>query len=188
VPAPPLDESEFVRWLHTDGVQFGYGALSPGEVPADCFWTANVSAKAALLREAGGFDEGFTDAACEDTELALRLARAGMRLVYDPDARAEHYHPADLATTLDRMRRVGVAYRQLVERAPEVAVPSRPSHKHRVKSMALLAAGVVGQARETTWRFLCDEALREAYWGVEPGSGRRLRIGDALARAAIARR
>lgn len=187
VPAPPLDRSEFVRWLHSDGVQFGYGALAAGEVPAECFWTANVSAKTELLREAGGFDEAFTDAACEDAELGLRLARAGMRLVYDPAAVAEHYHPADLATTLDRMRRVGLAYRRLVERAPGVAVPTRPAVKHRVKAAALLGAGLIGQGQETTWRFLCDEALREAYWGVAPARGRRLRIGDGLARAAISR-
>jgi GT2 family glycosyltransferase len=186
-PAPPLDRAEFVRWLHTDGVQFGYGALAPGPVPPGCFWTANVSAKTELLRAAGGFDEAFTDAACEDAELGIRLARRGMRLVYDPEALAEHYHPADLETTLDRMRRVGVAYRLLVERAPEVEVPSRPAFKHRVKAAGLLAAGAVGQARKATWRFLCDEALREAYWDVAPASGRRLRIGDSLARAAISR-
>jgi glycosyltransferase involved in cell wall biosynthesis len=186
-PAPPLDGSEFIRWLHRGGVQFGYGGLAPGPVDPTCFWTANVSAKASLLRGENGFDEAFGDAACEDAELGVRLARAGMRLVYEPAAAAEHYHPADLATTLDRMRRVGLAYRLLVERAPEVEVPSRPGARHRAKAAALLPAAALGLANEATWRFLCDEALREAYWGVEPGPGRRLHIGDAVARAAIRR-
>jgi GT2 family glycosyltransferase len=189
-PAPPLDRSPFVRWLHTAGVQFGYGELTPGEVPATSFWTANVSAKTALLRAAGGFDEAFTDAACEDAELGLRLARAGMRLRYDPAAAALHYHPTDLPRTLARMRRVGRAFRVLEERAPELEMPRRPGIRHRGKAAALNAAWASGlgtpDTREAAWRFLCDEAQREAFWSVEPAEGRRLRIGDRLARRAIA--
>jgi GT2 family glycosyltransferase len=189
-PAPPLDRSPFVRWLHTGGVQFGYGGLAPGEVPATCFWTANVSAKTSLLRAVGGFDEAFTDAACEDTELGLRLAEAGMRLHYDPEATAVHYHPTELSRTLQRMRRVGHAFRLLAERAPDLEMPRRPGPRHRLKAATLgaLASSGPGGAgvREATWRFLCDEAQREAFWGMEPGEGRRLRIGDRLARRAIA--
>jgi GT2 family glycosyltransferase len=181
-PAPPLDRSAFIRWLHAAGVQFGYGALVPGEVPPTCFWTANVSAKTSLVRAVGGFDEAFTDAACEDAELGLRLARAGMRLRYDPGAVGLHYHPTDLTRTLGRMRRVGRAFRLLEERAPELEMPRRPGMRHRAKAVALAAIGT----REATWRFLCDEAQREAFWGLEPREGRTLRIGDRLARRAMA--
>lgn len=189
-PAPPLDRSPFVRWLHRSGVQFGYGSLRPGEVEATCFWTANVSAKTSLLRDVGGFDEAFTDAACEDAELGLRLARAGMRLRYDPSASALHYHPTDLPRTLARMRRVGRAFRVLEGRAPELDMPSRPGLRHRAKAAALSALSASGLGgggtREATWRFLCDEAQREAFWDVEPGEGRMLRIGEGLARRAVA--
>jgi GT2 family glycosyltransferase len=189
-PAPPLDRSALVRWLHTGGVQFGYGSLRPGAAPATSFWTANVSAKTRLLREAGGFDEAFTDAACEDAELGLRLAREGMRLRYDPAARALHYHPTDLERTLARMRRVGDAYRLLAERAPELPMPRRPGTRHRLKSAGLSALTAIGirapGVREASWRFLCDEAQREAYWQLDPPPGRRLRIGDRLASRAIA--
>ena len=190
VPAPPLDASPLQRWLHERGAQFGYAALRPGEpAPASCFWTSNVSVKRALLDRAGGFDEGFRDAACEDAELGFRLAREGMTLHYEPRAVAEHFHPTDLARVLDRMRAIGVAYRRLRELAPEAVQPSRPGTKHRVKAAALTVAmlpGRPGPAREATWRFLCDEALREAYWGVEPPLGSRPRIGRALARLALA--
>jgi GT2 family glycosyltransferase len=186
-PAPPLDRSEFVRWLHSDGVQFGYGELAPGEVPATCFWTANVSAKADLVRAAGGFDEDFAEAACEDAELGLRLAGAGMRLVYDPAALALHYHPTDLGATLQRLRRVGRAYRVLERKAPELPMPSRPGAKHRLKAAALTPLANLGLQRETAWRFLCDEAQREAFWDVEPRPGRVLAIGDALARSEMRR-
>lgn len=190
VPAAPLDTSPLIRWLHTAGVQFGYAALRPGEVGPACFWTANVSAKTALLRQVGGFDEAFTDAACEDAELGLRLAEAGMRLNYDPTALASHYHPTDLPRTLERMCRVGHAFRTLEERAPELAMPRPPGPRHRARAgllTALFAAGIRSAGvREASWRFLCDEAQREAFWGVDPGPRRRLRIGDRLARLAIA--
>jgi GT2 family glycosyltransferase len=187
VPAPPLDESEFIVWLHTEGVQFGYGGLSRGEVPPTCFWTANVSAKTSLLRGAGGFDEEFTDAACEDAELGLRLASAGMRLVYEPEALAEHYHPTDLPATLGRMRRVGAAFTVLARKAPELPMPSRPAAKHRAKAAALTPLAAAGLGHAATWRFLCDEAQREAFWGIEPQRGRALAIGDDLARIASRR-
>ena len=186
-PAPPLDGSEFVRWLHSGGVQFGYGELEAGEVAPTSFWTANVSVKAELLRAAGGFDEDFTQAACEDTELGLRLAAAGMRLVYDPDALALHYHPTDLAATLERMRRVGRAYRVLERKAPELPMPSRPGARHRLKAGVLAPLAAVGIARPAAWRFLCDEAQREAFWDVDPRPGHALAIGDALARLELRR-
>jgi GT2 family glycosyltransferase len=186
-PAPPLDGDEFVRWLHSGGVQFGYGGLAAGEVPATSFWTANVSAKAELLRAAEGFDEDFTDAACEDAELGLRLAAAGMRLVYDPAALALHYHPTDLGATLQRLRRVGRAYHVLERKAPELPMPSRPGAKHRLKAAALTPLATLGLQREATWRFLCDEAQREAFWDVEPPPGRILAIGDGLARGEMRR-
>jgi GT2 family glycosyltransferase len=182
-PAPPLDRSAFVRWLHTGGVQFGYGELEAGLVPPTSFWTANVSVKTALVRRAGGFDEDFTDAACEDAELGLRLAVAGMRLSYDPAALALHYHPTDLLSTLARMRRVGRAYRVLERKAPGHPMPTRPSARHRLKAAALTPLAAAGRRREAAWRFLCDEAQREAFWEIEPPPGRALAIGDALARA-----
>lgn len=190
VPAPPLDRSPFVRWLHTAGVQFGYGNLDAGPVAAECFWTANVSAKKALIQESGGFDERFENAACEDAELGLRAARLGMQLLYDPEAIAEHYHPTNLARTLERMRVVGRAFRLLAEREPDLPMPRRPGPRHRIAAAALTALAALRIShppiRERSWRFLCDEAQREAFWGIEPPGDRILRIGERLARLQIA--
>jgi GT2 family glycosyltransferase len=189
VPAPPLDASALQRWLHQRGAQFGYADLEPGRpAPPSCFWTSNVSAKRALLTEVGGFDEGFRGAACEDAELGFRLARAGMRLHYEPRAVAAHFHPTDLARVLQRMRAIGVAYRRLHELAPEAVQPSRPGARHRVKAAALTLAMLPGRprpVREATWRFLCDEALREAYWGENRTAVPVPRIGRSLARIAL---
>jgi GT2 family glycosyltransferase len=189
VPAPPLDRSRFIRWLHEDGTQFGYASLEPGPaVPAACFWTSNVSVKRDLILAVGGFDEGFPGAACEDAELGFRLARAGMRLHFDPATVSMHFHPTDLARTLVRMRGVGVAYRRLCDLAPEIRAPRRPALRHRAKAAGLTAAMLAGRpdwARTASWRFLCDEVQREAFWGGGEGM-EGPRIGRRLARLTAA--
>jgi len=45
---------------------------------------------------AGGYDERFWTATTEDTELSYRLAEAGARLVFAPQAIVYHTHPATL--------------------------------------------------------------------------------------------
>lgn len=188
VPAPPLDAAPFIVWLHEQGVQFAYAALVDGaEVDPRCFWTANVSVATARLRSVGGFDEAFATAACEDTDLGLRLAQAGTRLRYDAGAVGEHLHPTDLRRTLDRMRGVGEAFRLLETRAPELPMPRRPGLRHRVKAGLLTVASLARvrptRIRHETWRFLCDEVQREAFWREPPGAGSP-RIGRLLARVA----
>lgn len=180
-PCPPLNLQPLQIWLHRSGTQFGYGDLKPGIVDPTCFWTSNISVKRTLFEEVGGFDESFPHAACEDTELGFRLARVGMELTYSNKIVVEHFHPTNLALTLARMRRVGLAYRRLVELAPEMPVPPRPSFRHRLKALALEASCMVSRAQASdagAWRFLCDQVLREAYWGDEaeatPQTGRRL--------------
>jgi GT2 family glycosyltransferase len=56
------------------------------------FYTGNFSIRRDVLLEAGGFDEAFTMYGNEDVELSLRLARAGVQVVYSPEAWArQHY-------------------------------------------------------------------------------------------------
>lgn len=191
VPAAPLGSSPFIRWLHERGTQFGYAYLDPDrQVGAECFWTSNISLKRDFALDAGGFDEGFPGAACEDAELGLRLGRRGMRLRYDPEAVGEHYHPTDLERTLLRMEKVGIAYRRLCELAPEMRRPPIPGARHRIKAAgltALMSAPVrPRRVREGAWRFLCDEVQREAYWGVDGRPPGLPAIGGRLARIALA--
>jgi hypothetical protein len=181
-----------MRWLagiHIDST----GIEDEENAGGDHFFTGNVSAKTTFLKSVGGFDERFIDH--EDIELGLRLEEQGLRLFYNRDAVVEHYSPMDLPMAIKRMRKVGGTLALLAERHPTFPVPRRPGVRHRVKAGVLTClvatSGGTQRFQEETWRFLCHEASREAYWdavdarergGVPPL--RDLRIGGTLARLA----
>jgi glycosyltransferase involved in cell wall biosynthesis len=157
------------------------------------FYTGNVSAKTAFLKSVGGFDERLADH--EDIDMGLRLEAQGMRLAYDAQAVVEHYSPVDLPMAIRRMGSVGRTLAYLAERHAGYPVPRRPDVRHRVKAAVLTCLAALGvrtpRLQCETWRFLCHEANREAYWNAvdrrERGaaaSGAGLRIGRTLARLA----
>lgn len=65
---------------------------SSGERREVCtFCTCNGAIRRRLLLEAGGFDEGMERCSYgDDYDLALRLTRAGHRIIFDPTARLVH--------------------------------------------------------------------------------------------------
>ena len=90
------------------GQQFNYSALEPGIVPPSYFYTSNVSAKRSfLISQEQMFSELFRFAAFEDTEFSIRCEAQGMRLVYNPLARAGHYHPMTDDEIVQREYKVG---------------------------------------------------------------------------------
>jgi GT2 family glycosyltransferase len=60
------------------------------------FYTGNASVRTEVIREVGGFDEGFGSYGNEDVELALRLRAAAVSLEYEPKAVAEQRYEKDL--------------------------------------------------------------------------------------------
>jgi GT2 family glycosyltransferase len=163
----------FMCWLGEQ--RFVYeGMRNRDDAGGARFFTANVSAKTELLRDAGGFDETFPRAGHEDIELGLRLEKRGMSLAYDEDAVVEHFHPVDLAGAIRREYGTGETLAMLVERHPEWPVPRPPGLRHRVKASALTLLTAMGAStprlKREVWRFLCHEASREGYWGVVTGT------------------
>lgn len=67
--------------------------------------TCNVSIPKAALRSAGGFDEQFHLYGWEDTELGVRLRRAGLRSKFAWDAYIWHIKPAGEETLESEMRK-----------------------------------------------------------------------------------
>src|SRR5205823_6216608 len=87
--------------------QFDYGTIQSGEASFAHFYSSNVSLKTELFRDAGGFDEDFVYY-YEDLDFGWRLHEAGMRLVYERGAIAQHFHPmgwADLVRRFDGVAR-----------------------------------------------------------------------------------
>jgi GT2 family glycosyltransferase len=61
------------------------------------FYTGNCSMRRSALSRVGLFDEAFTIYGNEDLELSVRLARAGVRIVYAPDAIAYQRYTKNFA-------------------------------------------------------------------------------------------
>src|SRR6185295_4274703 len=80
----------FLRYINEHGLQFGYALIEdPEDVPFNFFYTSNVSLPRELLL-AEPFDLRFPYAAWEDIEVAYRLKKRGLRLVYEKSASVAH--------------------------------------------------------------------------------------------------
>jgi GT2 family glycosyltransferase len=93
--------------LQPDGTITGNFAADPGgPVPVDHLLGANMSFRRSVLDQIGGIHEGYGGTCVrEETDLCLRVAHAGFRLVYTPDAVVEH-----LAAPYAKGRRFDLRY------------------------------------------------------------------------------
>jgi glycosyltransferase involved in cell wall biosynthesis len=124
---PDMEQPITYTMAHVQGEgaqQFGYVHLTPYSfVTWASFYTANVSVKKALVQDwiRNGFDEDFTGAAFEDLEFAYRFSKApqGLKIFYDPAARASHHHQYTLPQFMDRQTHSGEALAHFIELHPE---------------------------------------------------------------------
>jgi glycosyltransferase involved in cell wall biosynthesis len=113
--------SPFLHHINELGLQFGYGLIrDPESVPFNFFYTSNVSLPRGLLLEAGLFDTTFPHAAWEDIEVAYRLTKQGMKILYRPEAVARHLHDITLASFRRRQEKSGEAAAIFFEKHPEL--------------------------------------------------------------------
>jgi GT2 family glycosyltransferase len=97
-PGDYLGEQLYEFWRRT------FAAMAePGRAmgPRDCL-SGNLSVAARAFASVGGFDAAFPACGIEDYELGMRLIKAGVRLVYVPDALGRHLETTDLARSLQR--------------------------------------------------------------------------------------
>ncbi len=148
-----LKVSPFLHHINEYGLQFGYGLIEDTEaVPFNFFYTSNVSLPRALLLDAGLFDTSFPHAAWEDIEVAYRLMKGGMRMLYRPAAVARHHHDITFSSFRRRQEKAGEAAAIFYEKHPELgdflAVPLARTLPERARS-ARPASAVLGRARRT---------------------------------------
>jgi glycosyltransferase involved in cell wall biosynthesis len=124
VQPPHLDKSVFLRIWDPFCFRDMRGLK---ELPYYRFWACNISAKRNFLIQNGMFLErrGRGGAAShEDAALGYRLSRAGLRILYCPEALAHHHHVVSLETACRRAYEQGVNFpdfRAYVGQ-PEIAV------------------------------------------------------------------
>jgi glycosyltransferase involved in cell wall biosynthesis len=71
------------------------------------FVTGNASLPTRVIRDVGGFDEGFVGYGYEDYELGYRIAVQGVRFVFEPAAINYHCHPVAFEDDVVRKREAG---------------------------------------------------------------------------------
>jgi len=163
--------SPFLHHINEYGLQFGYALIDdPESVPFNFFYTSNISLPRDLLLAEGLFDTTFPHAAWEDIELAYRLMRRGMKIVYRPAAVARHHHDITFSSFRRRQERAGESAAIFYAKHPELgdflAVPQALRFRDRSPlSSGLLAwwAGLGERWEVPGTRQALDRVLREDY-------------------------
>ncbi len=141
---PALPITPVMRWLEQSGWQFGYPMIEQyahGFIPSDIqqrfTYTSHISLPTEIARQFP-FREDVTLYGWEDVEWGLRLKKAGVRLFYEPDARALHHHPMTLEASLKRMRTLGISVVTIEKIEPELHVVPRGWKRWAYWAIALL--------------------------------------------------
>lgn len=113
--------SPFLHHINEYGLQFGYGLIEdPDSVPFNFFYTSNISLSRALLCDVGLFDTTFPFAAWEDIEIAYRMEKRGMRIVYRAEAVARHHHDISFDSFRRRQQKSGESAAIFFRKHPEL--------------------------------------------------------------------
>ncbi|HZU99356.1 MAG TPA: glycosyltransferase, partial [Planctomycetota bacterium] len=141
-----------------------------------------------LLQRIGVFDEVFSPAYFEDSDLCLRARAAGLKLVYEPRAEVTHHGKATSQVVahegkLDLWRRFEENKKLFHARwARELRVSqtaSRPKRRRRPRVLLCY------NESDTTTAAYCETALREHADVVTAGRGQDVDLGDATATALV---
>lgn len=159
---PDLKITPFMEYIGKEGVQFGFKLIKDIEnVPYNFFYTSNISLKRGYLLNNGFFDEEFLHAAWEDIELAYRLTKNGLTIVYNKKAIVYHNHAVSQKGYCKRMEISGRACKIFHEKHPELKsleVRYRfPLYKSVVKYLLWYISIPLG-------RVIFKEFLNKVYW------------------------
>jgi glycosyltransferase involved in cell wall biosynthesis len=95
----------------TEAALAGIEETAPGlfRVPGQLLSSTNLGVRRQDFQAVGGFDLGYAAASCEDTDLGLRLARAGVPVYRIGASRAAHLEPRASFSDICRRQRRGAA-------------------------------------------------------------------------------
>jgi cellulose synthase/poly-beta-1,6-N-acetylglucosamine synthase-like glycosyltransferase len=110
-----------------------------GQEGIDFVDTYSAAYRRDIFLEAGGFDTSFPTASVEDQELSFRLAAAGRRLVFVPDARVTHIHDRTLVEYVQRKFWIGFWKALVTRRYPSKL--ARDSHTPQTLKLQMALVG-----------------------------------------------
>jgi glycosyltransferase involved in cell wall biosynthesis len=159
---PTRPVTEVMAFLAPAGPQFWFRDLTDGaDVPWPQVLGSNLSAPAGWFADEP-YDERFTDACLEDTELAWRWRRRGRRVVWSEHAVCHHRHGyGSIEEFLERQRRAGGWARLAVAAHPAMAekLVVEPAVALPRKALAAVLRAVVGRSRPSDrWDLRCRTA------------------------------
>jgi glycosyltransferase involved in cell wall biosynthesis len=130
---------------------FAYSLFEDGQLlPYHCFWGGRSSCKRELLLDHGIFDPEFTTI-FEDIELAYRLRRAGLEVLYHRNAVTYMARPITYDEFCERCERRGRALARFIELHPEAEAKELSDTRdaaNRWRDASTQLAGQVSEVRE----------------------------------------
>jgi glycosyltransferase involved in cell wall biosynthesis len=123
---PSINPTSLMKWIESNGIQFGYPKIKKYEqsfIPEDIqhffTYTSNISLPAKALYQ-NKFLEDVSMYGWEDVEWGARLADEGIKLFYEPGAKAYHHHPFTDREIWQRSRLIGSSAKQMEKIAPDM--------------------------------------------------------------------
>ena len=155
-----IEVTDFMRHVAPDGFQFRYGGIKdPNNCGFRYFYTSNISLSKKWLSK-DQFDEGFPYGALEDTELAYRLEKKGLRIILNMKAVGYHIHAMTMDSFCRRMRLVGLSAATLLRKHPELKPLFLPVNI----SIVALGFGILKRLP------LVENINRRIYWQIQIAS------------------
>ncbi len=122
---PVVEITPVMRWLERSGWQFGYPQIAqyahaflPTKIQEHFTYTSNISVPTDIARQFR-FREDMTLYGWEDIEWGFRMKQTGIRLYYEPDAKALHHHHMTLEQSLARMETLGQSLVLFAQKVPD---------------------------------------------------------------------
>jgi len=121
---PACNITPVMEWLERSGWQFGYPMIAqyadkalPKNIQHRFTYTSHISLPTAIAKKYP-FREDVTLYGWEDILWGTQLCDAGVKLIYEPGAKALHHHHVDMEDSLKRMETIGQSLQKMQEIDP----------------------------------------------------------------------
>jgi glycosyltransferase involved in cell wall biosynthesis len=141
---PAVGITKTMKWLERSGWQFGHGkiakyrnALLPKDTQHWFTYTSHISLPTDVAL-AHPFQPSSSLYGWEDIAWGKRLAQAGVKLFFDPDAKALHHHKLTLQDSLKRMKILGASAKITEQAYPSLKLTPTGAKHATYRVFALL--------------------------------------------------